>query len=246
MPSLFCFASIIFEKFLSFFIPHRCLVCREEVLSKNTLCSKCWPKLSFISQPFCEACGLPFDFEIEKNTLCGSCLEKRPSFDKARAAFHYGGASKDLILKFKHGDATELAPAFANWLSTAGRDFLAEAEVFVPIPLHWTRLLKRRYNQAALLSRHLSLIREKPHRPLGLKRIRATSSQGGLSKLQRRQNVEGVFYVPESESNYIKGKKVVLVDDVFTSGATISSAARALKNAGAESVFALTVARVTK
>lgn len=236
----------MFGKLLSFFIPHRCLVCREEVLSKNSLCSKCWPQLAFISQPFCEVCGMPFDFEVEKNALCGSCLETPPPFDKARAAFYYGGASKDLILKFKHGDATELAPAFASWLNTAGRDFLEKAEVFVPIPLHWTRLLKRRYNQAALLSKHLSTICKKPHRPLGLKRIRVTPSQGTLSKLQRHKNVEGAFQVPESEVNHIKGKKVVLVDDVFTSGSTVSSAARALRKAGAQSVFVLTAARVTK
>ena len=189
---------------------------------------------------------MPFDFETEKKALCGSCLDKKPSFDKVRAAFQYGGASKDLILKFKHGDATELAPAFANWLNVAGRDFLGEAEVFVPIPLHWTRLLKRRYNQAALLSKHLSKICDKSHRPMGLKRSRATPSQGMLSKLQRRQNVEGAFYVPKSEINFIKGKKVVLIDDVFTSGATISSAAHALKKAGAETVFAVTVARVVR
>lgn len=233
-------------KALTFLIPHRCLLCREEVTSPHSLCASCWPKLSFIAKPFCMCCGFPFDFEVEKETLCGACLKKKPFFETARAPLFYSPASKALLLRFKHGDGTDLAPAFARWLLLAGRDLLASSDVLVPVPLHWRRLLKRRYNQAALLAKSLGKLSGLPYRPLGLERHRPTPSQGTLTRQQRHQNVSNAFNVPQTEVKYLKGKRVLLIDDVYTSGATAQHAAQALRKGGAQRVHVLTVARVKR
>lgn len=234
------------QKTASLLIPSRCLLCREEVLSCHSLCSSCWPSLSFITFPLCDVCGLPFDFDVEKKSLCGACHQQAPAFHKARSVFCYDDASKALILPFKHGDRTDLAPAFAGWLKQAGQDLLQEADYLIPVPLHWTRLLKRRYNQAALLSRALSKLCHIPHVPRGLIRLRKTQSQGGLSKTQRFQNVAGAIRVHPSFRQMFEGKKVVLIDDVMTSQATLDQSARALHQAGVHRVEALTIARVVK
>tara|TARA_A100000171_G_C2124687_1_gene142801 strand:- start:403 stop:1134 length:732 start_codon:yes stop_codon:yes gene_type:complete len=233
-----------FQKALTFFIPHRCLLCREEVLSAESLCGACWPKLSYISSPQCDCCGFPFDFEVEQGSLCAACIQKKPPFTKARSALFYSEASKTLILRFKHGDGTELAPVFAKWLVRAGRDLISESDFIVPVPLHWSRLLKRRYNQAALLGKALSHLSGIPFLPLGLKRYEKTPSQGVLSARQRFKNVKNVFRVSKSYQKKLIGKRVLLVDDVYTSGATVYHASKVLIKAGADAVYVLTVARV--
>ena len=190
---------------------------------------------------------MPFDIDPGGETICGPCHAKAPDFDRARALLRYDDASKSLILGFKHGDRLDRAPAFARWLERTGRPLLVETDMIVPVPLHRWRLWKRRYNQAAILAERLARLCGRPHDPLLLERKRATPSQGEMpSAKARRRNVLGAFRVPPGKTAQVRGRNILLVDDVFTTGATLNACARALKRAGAARVDALTLARVVR
>lgn len=224
--------------------PPRCALCQKSVGDAGQLCPSCWGQFAFISDPACASCGLPFAFDTGPDTLCGECLADPPPFDHARAALRYNDSSRNLILGFKHGDHTLLTRLFAPWLMLAGKSFIMEADIIVPVPLHRWRLLRRRYNQAALLASALARLSRKPFDPLVLQRRRFTRSQGGLGRSARERNVQGAFYISPEKIRHIKGKSILLVDDVYTTGATVKACARALKQAGAARVLALTIARV--
>jgi ComF family protein len=198
--------------------------------------------MSFIAAPVCQRCGQPFEFDLSAGALCGACIADPPAYDRARAVFRYDEASRSLILRFKHGDRTAAAPSFGRWMARAGAELLAEAEVIVPVPLHRWRLWRRRYNQAALLSIAVARMAGLPCVPDALVRVRATPSQGLLGRSQRRRNVQGAFRLRRPK--VIEGRRVLLIDDVLTSGATVGECARALMRAGALAVDVLTLARV--
>lgn len=225
-------------------LPPRCLTCRVAVEAQGSLCVTCWSRLNFIAGPVCAACGLPFAHEIGPDALCAACIRKRPGYDRARAALVYDDASRGLILGFKHGDRTEAAPALARWLSRAGAELIAEADVIAPVPLHRTRLLARRYNQAALIANALGGGRRVV--PDLLERKRRTPSQGGLNARERRLNVRGAFLLRERHRELVHGKRILLIDDVHTTGATLEACARTLKRAGSVAVDTLCVARVVR
>jgi ComF family protein len=166
------------------------------------------------------------------------------AFDAARAACLYDEVSRDPILKLKHADRTDLAPLFARWLSRAAAELLEEAEAVAPVPLHPLRLLKRRYNQAAEVARPLARLAGLPYRPDVLVRRRATETQAGKSGSGRRRNVAGAFHVPQRRRAQVEGRRILLVDDVLTTGATAEACARALKQAGAARVDLAVLARV--
>jgi ComF family protein len=192
----------------------------------------------------CEACGLPFEYDVGDGVLCGACARSTPAFTRARGAVLYNAASRRLVLSYKHGDRTENAPAFARWMMRAGADLIVDAEMVVPVPLHWTRLFARRYNQAALLAQAISRNTGLPFEPDVLRRRRRTPSQGYLGRSARRRNVAGSFAVPPKAAMALKGRRVLLIDDVMTTGATAASCARALLRGGAAAVDLLTFARV--
>jgi len=232
---------------LNVLFPPLCMSCRSRVFEPHSLCASCWSKISFIGGAICARCGIPFDVDPGDETLCAGCHAKAHDFDRARALLRYDEASKPLILGFKHGDRLDHAPGFARWIERAGHPLLAEADVIVPVPLHRSRLWKRRYNQAAILALFLAGLSGKPHAPLALQRSRATRSQGEMpSAKARRRNVLGAFKVPAGKIKDVTGRKVLLVDDVFTTGATLNACARALKRAGAARVDVLTLARVVR
>lgn len=211
------------------------------------LCGACWGKMNFVEGAVCARCGLPFDVDPGEETVCGGCYAKPHDFTRARSIVSYDEASKALILAFKYGDRLDHAPAFARWLERTGRTLLEEADVVVPVPLHRWRLWRRRYNQSAVLAQRLAARAGKEFDPLALVRTRATPSQGAMpSAKARRRNVLGAFKVPAEEREAVKGRNVLLVDDVFTTGATLNACARALKRAGAANVDALTLARVVR
>ena len=223
-------------------LPPECVKCRAPVADPGNLCGDCFYELSFITEPHCIVCGVPFETEAEQGSTCGSCLAEPPAYDKARAVFVYDEASRPLILKFKHADRTEAAPFLASWMVRAGQEILAHSDQIFAVPLHRRRLLSRQYNQAALLARQVAQGSGLPFHPAALRRTRDTGSQGGRSRSGRARNVEGAFAVAPDCA--VKDQSCLLIDDVLTTGATASACARALKKAGAREVNVLTVARV--
>ncbi|WP_309999900.1 ComF family protein [Caulobacter segnis] len=201
-------------------------------------------KVTFLDDPVCDGCGLAQAYEAE--TRCPACQAKPRAFQRARAACVYDEHSRELILKLKHADRTDLSGLFARWLSRASADLLAEADAIVPVPIHRARLLRRRYNQAAEIARPLARMAGLAYLPDALNRKRDTASQGGKSASGRRRNVAAAFAVPPGKRDRVEGKRIVLVDDVLTTGATAEGCARALLAAGAASVSLSVVARVTE
>lgn len=236
--------AIVARRALDFLLPPSCLGCREPVDHPGRLCPACWAGVRFIGDPRCDRCGLPFELAPVGTNTCGACMADPPAWARGRAAVLYDDGSRPLILGFKHGDRLQIAPLFAGWMMSAGADLLSGAEVIVPVPLHPRRLLARRFNQSAVLARALSARSGIPVSDLALLRRKPTPSQGHLTADQRRRNVMGAFAVDPRRAAEIEGRTVLLVDDVRTSGATLSACARVLSRGGAEAVFVLTIARV--
>jgi ComF family protein len=208
------------------------------------LSARGWERIQFIDGPVCDGCGAPFAYDLGPGALCAPCLARPRSTSRARAACLYDEHSRDLILKLKHADRTDLAPLFARWLSRAAAELLAEADLICPVPLHPRRLIARRYSQAAEIARPLARLSRVAYRPGVLVRARSTPTQGGRSGRGRRENVRGAFVVPPSVAASLVGKRVLLIDDVLTTGATAQSCAKALLKAGAAAVDLAVVAGV--
>lgn len=233
---------------LDILFPPCCLKCGAELEASGALCAVCWPQVRFISAPYCACCGLPFAFDVGAGALCGGCVQSPPLFDRARAVFVYDDVSRDLVLSFKHADATEAAPGYGKWLARAGAELLVDADLLMPVPLHRRRLFSRRYNQAALLVHALAKETAKDNRcvaaPDALIRVKRTQPHIDMGRTERQRNVAGAFAVHPRWAAALPGARVVLVDDVLTTGATVSSCARVLKAAGAARVDVLTLSRV--
>ena len=227
-------------------LPPRCVASGEMVEQQGMIAPKIWADLDFIVNPMCVSCGFPFDFEVDTGSLCTYCLERPPPFETARSALKYNDAIRRIILGFKHADKTYMAKAFAPWLKRAGAEMLEIADLLVPVPLHPWRLVKRRYNQSALIAEILGQEIGKSVLVDGLERVRATPSQGYLGTKERFQNVRRAFAVNPRRVVEIKDKNIVLVDDVLTTGATAQECTKALMKAGANRVDVLTVARVVR
>jgi ComF family protein len=227
-------------------LPPRCAKCGDILGSDGGLCPECWRKIAWLAPPCCACCGQPFPFDSGPGSLCGACLQKHPVYDRARAVFRYDDASRDMVIGFKHADRTEMVPAFAGWMARIGAALLDEAELIVPVPLHWTRLASRRFNQAALLAQALGRLARRPVEPQALERRRATSSQGHLGRLARFRNLKGAIGVAPRHAAAIANRRILLIDDVITTGATVDQAARALLSAGARNVDVLALAKVIR
>lgn len=229
--------------------PPVCAGCQTAISEASAVCPECWKGLSFIERPYCEVLGLPFSYDLGRGFLSAEAIAEPPPFARLRAAVLYRDLAARLVSSLKYGDRTDLALLMAGWMRRAGAELLAEADVAVPVPLHAGRLWRRRFNQSADLARHLTRAsagarHPVAYAPLALVRVKPTRTQVGLGPKERRDNVRGAFKVPDARRGEIEGKRVLLVDDVFTTGATVDSATRALKRAGARDVDVLTFARV--
>lgn len=224
-------------------LPPTCISCGAITGAAGGLCGPCWGRLSFISRPFCERTGAPFVHDSGL-TILPEALDDPPAFDRARAAVTFDQVARDLVHKLKYADRLDLAAPMARMMVQAGADVLPSADLLIPVPLHPFRLWRRRFNQAALIGRHLSRATGVPQRTDLLKRRRVTSSQTRLGRAERRDNVSGAFAVCRDAASVLAGRRVVLVDDVYTTGATLDACALVLRRAGVSGVDALTFARV--
>jgi ComF family protein len=207
------------------------------------LSGESWSRIAFIDGPVCDGCGVPFAYDLGEGVRCPACLARPRVFSRARAACIYDEASRDLILQLKHADRTDLSGLLSSWISRAGAELVETADAVAPVPLHRWRLLKRRYNQAAELARPIARRWRKPFLADVLVRPRP-GGQAGKSGSGRRREAAGAFVVPAGRRRQVEGRRILLIDDVMTTGATAESCARALLRAGASAVDLAVVARV--
>lgn len=237
----------IWGKVVDAVLPPRCIATGEVVDAQGAISAKFWPDLQFIDAPFCKTCGMPFPFDMAgEGAICAACMENEPAFHAARSAVIYNDASRKLILSFKYGDRLDAVHTFVPWMIRAGGSFLEEADVIIPVPLHPKRLRERRFNQSAVLAEEIAKRTQKTYAPDLLKRIKSTVPQKGLSRKQRLNNVKNAFGIEEKNIRFVERKRIVLIDDVFTSGATLNAGAEKLLSKGADRVSCLTIARVLK
>jgi len=227
-------------------LPPLCLGCGEIVGETGSLCTACWAGFAFIAPPQCARCGDPFSADVGEGALCASCLVRPPRYRLARAVVAYDQRSRRLVLPLKHGDRTDMARAYGRWMARSGAEMLGDADLIAPVPLHWRRLLTRRYNQSVLLARAVAREAGQALAPDLLRRVRWTGSQAGLRAHERRRNVRRAFDLAPRWAVRVKGAGVVLVDDVLTTGATADACTRVLLAAGARHVDILTLARVVR
>jgi ComF family protein len=225
-------------------LPPLCASCRAPLAGMGGLCPECWSQVSFIAPPYCDRLGIPFAYDPGPGVLSAEAIADPPAYGRARAAVRFDDVARDLVHRFKYGDRLDLAGIMGGWMTRAGRDLIADADALVPVPLHWQRLWGRRFNQAAQLAKVIAGASRLPVLGGALKRVRATAQQVGLSRSGRADNVQGAFAVTAEGKAAIAGKRLVLVDDVLTSGATVDACARTLLRGGAGTVDVLVFARV--
>jgi ComF family protein len=229
---------------IDFIVPPKCLICREAIVDPASLCLPCWSKLKQIDAPVCNVLGTPFAYDQGAGAVSAAALADPPNWGRARAAVAYDEASRGLVHALKYRDTMEAGLLMARLMGRAGSELLEQADVIIPVPLHRWRLWSRRFNQAAFLAQQLSRKFSKPLRTDVLLRTKASRSQVGLKQDERRKNVAKIFAVAPDGISHIAGCKVLLVDDVLTTGATAASCAAVLKKAGAAQVDVLTFALV--
>ncbi len=226
-------------------MPPACIGCQAPLLSHHVLCAACWRDVAFIRAPLCDVTGIPLPFDTGGRMVSAAALASPPAYGRARAVAQHAGTMRRLVHQFKYADRHDARPLFGQWLMEAGRELLADADVIVPVPMGRLRLILRRYNQAAVLANELSRRSRLPVSHLALVRAKSRQRQVGLTRAQRRENMAGAFRVPPRRQSEIAGKRVLLVDDVITTGATAEACARTLLRAGAASVDVLALALVS-
>lgn len=240
-----------FNGFLDQLLPPRCLACGIAVQDTGRLCGACWSALDFLQGAGCLCCGYPFDAappQYPGETFCAACQADPPPFDRARMALRYDDGSRGMLLAFKHGDRLDYGPFLAKLLGQAhshspGKD--ARPPLVLPVPLHKNRLRQRRYNQAAVVGQAFAQTWKYDYLADALQRIKHTPPQQGNS-LSRKRNVAGAFTFQTARASAVRGRRVILVDDVYTTGATARACARILKRQEALHVEVLAVARVCR
>ena len=225
-------------------LPPACPVCRARLGSASGLCADCWQGVRFLERPWCERLGTPLPIDLGPGILSAAAVADPPAFARARSAVSYEGPVPDLVHALKYADRTDLAPMLGAWMARAAHELVADADMLIPVPLHWGRLARRRFNQAALLAHEVGHLTGLPVATRLLLRTRRTPQQVGLGRDERARNMRGAFMVPGGKRADLAGLRPILIDDVLTTGATLEAATRALLTAGASAVDVLTLARV--
>lgn len=234
-------------------VPPRCPLCSQRTADHYLLCGRCFNDLALITDPVCDQCHLPFDVPMPAGSICGACLNDPPEFDKAISVARYGGASRDLVLRLKHGKQFSVAPLMGKLMAQALQQSLPgllndkNNLIVCAVPLHWKRLLSRRFNQSAMLARIVADQVNGDFIPDLLVRKRSTPSQGSLKRRERYRNVQGAFQVNKKQiPDRLKDKNIILVDDVYTTGATLTACLKQLKQYKTGKIYVITFARVVK
>ncbi len=227
-------------------LPPQCLACDRPVAEMGGLCPACWGGLRLLERPWCQRLGIPFAYDLGSGTLSAEAIADPPPFERCRAVAHFDDVARRLVHGLKYRDRGELARWMGQWMARAGADVVAEADVIVPVPLHRFRLWSRRFNQSAALAQAVARATGGRFTPSVLRRVRATAQQVGLTASERDKNVRGAFRVDPDDRPMIAGRRVLLVDDVYTTGATVKAATRALIRGGAGAVDVLVFARVVR
>lgn len=246
-PALWSGVGRIVSTVIGLIYPPTCVSCGAATGQPHALCAACWSGLRLIERPYCDRLGTPFALDLGVGRLLSpGAIAEPPAFGRARAVALYEGKARDLVHRLKYNDRLDLARTMSRMMASAGRELLDEAELILPVPLHGSRLWRRRFNQSALLAREIARVAGTPCDLRTLARVKATRPQVGLTRHQRAMNLQGAFRVAESARSRIAGRRLLLIDDVATTGATGNAAARVLLRGGAASVDLLTFATVTR
>ncbi len=248
MKNTSCFTQFIQKSvrdLIDFVFPPQCPYCGEIIHRSQVMCDDCFKQIRFITGSKCYLCGRPLPVsDTNEKLVCPDCLQKRKMYDIARSVFIYDSFSRNAILKLKNADRTDLRHFFVNYMITAGRDIIDKSDIIMPVPLHWRRRLKRKYNQASVIAEWLAKKTGKIYSATTLIRQRYTPSQGTKKHQERKRNVRDAFVV--RNPNNLKDLSVLLIDDVLTTGATVEACAQILKKHGAKAVYVLTIAQAIR
>ena len=233
-----------FASFGNAVAPSLCLACHARTAAHDALCSGCWQQVAFITPPLCHRLGLPMPFGGEGPQISAAAAADPPPYERARAAAVFDGVVRELVHGFKYADRHETRRLLARWMAGAGAELLTDADLIVPVPMTRWRLIRRQFNQAALLAREISRLSGVPFDPFVLAKTKSTPTQVGSSAAQRAANVAGAFAVVPAVRDRVAGRNIIVVDDVITTGATVGACARALRTAGAQRIDVLAAAMV--
>jgi len=226
--------------------PARCLACGAETSHERGLCHDCWKETYFATGQVCDSCGAPVHESVVEPCYCDQCLGSPPAWDRGRCSVLYEGVGRKLALLLKHSDRLDLAPEMAKWMHQSCRPILEPDIIYVPVPLHRWRLLRRRFNQAAVLAQHMARINGSEICVDMLHRIKSTAIQKGMGRTARFANLSQSIVFNKKHLDRLRGRSVLLVDDVMTTGSTLSACAEICRQAGAEKVNTVVFARVAR
>jgi len=232
----------MFKYLLSLLFPTKCLICESNTPDAG-ICGECWAKLSFITKPYCASCSFPFAYENEQDMLCGNCIKDAPNYDKAISIMKYDEYCKKLIHKFKYQDQLHVLNYLTKFMINMGKELIRESDFICPVPMHKNKLLKRGYNQAALLAMNISKQCKINYLPDLIVKHKNIQAQAGLLKHQRVKNIKNSFQLNMKYQKKIEGKRILLIDDVITTGATITECCRMIRVAKPSKIFVLTLAK---